>query len=1020
MKKILAFLLPILILTVIVTIFAIPSSAAPAEEIGYAVWNSEADYLANPYKPVAKYDTSLLTTANLSGRGYVLCYGDVFVSSQVQLDRRQEITINLNGYKMTATSKIIVNGASSPSWIDRASLKIINGDLVHDGNQFIQPRPNSEIYFENVNITENAPGGQFMYDGGFRIIHFKNCTFTMSEKAGGTTLSVSTAFDVKDADKLLPKEEDGTFPNYSRNIIFENTQFINKSENDFKFVLVKNAGRMDEVNVCFIDGAGFNEIDDRFLVCENNTGYGHFYIAKGARFADKSIPFSATNFDITYLDKIEVYGENGNFVRFGNETDLLTSGEQNLENPELIWGKSGDENYPYQLCQFLCDVTWNINGTETLVEGYADGLKIRYPAESSGYYFKDDKVYLGIHDGWSLNEDGSDWVETVTLTEKEATYFAKFSDGEVVIVEYKSPDMTIENIENGILSNQVTASTFSSFKDGSYVRFYSDVHYISDDKIPVNSNLTIDLGGNTFYKDMVNSIGSGAFQIGEGGGLTVLNGKVSSSRTNFAFVSDGGVLNVMKDAVLLYDTAALINLSSGTVNFDGATVNHRTTDTYTPAILYTGEVGEAIVNIKNSEINASGALSAYLPVGGEGLNMSLNIEDCEFVYADVLFTLYPTVADSVPSGSSMTFNMVNSGAKTREVFEVAARSNGRESLKGTYTIAKGCYLDAIPHVDSGKIVLPESCEVLAVTDPIFGYIVAETNLTFKFNLELMVGFTANFYIPVRDDLAFFESYQGKTDVSSLEEVEIDGSRYYLASVNGISVSDALEVISVKIGFTDADGNVYALNVEYDLVDYFAELISSDDTLVRKLGAAALSYVKAAYEYSLSSFSAKALELFESEDYLINVRPDKEIVDVDDVDRGNIGVAFTSAQLYLSSDLYMRFNLRSDFSGTLSILDKEYSVIEGKVGECTYIEIPIGALELYMDVISITGLGADNTVIAGEYSLVSYVNSMSGTDDLLTELLDSLFAYCYEAFVTYNGGVLPPYIDHTPPIDAELR
>jgi hypothetical protein len=363
--------------------------------------------------------------------------------------------------------------------------------------------------------------------------------------------------------------------------------------------------------------------------------------------------------------------------------------------------------------------------------------------------------------------------------------------------------------------------------------------------------------------------------------------------------------------------------------------------------------------------------------------------------------------------------MENSGAKTKKVFDVSNRSSGKTSLDGTYTIGAGCYLDAIPNIESSRVVLPEGMSVLAVSHETFGYMVASNTLTFKFNIHLGTDLLAYFYIPAREDIAYFESYSGITDVKDLDKITDGDTEYYVGSVGGISVSDALDVISVKIGFLDENGNVFAMTIDYDPIDYFEVLLSDNDPLVRKLAAASLSYIKAAYEYSLSYIGNDAKALFESENYLINVRTEKEIVALPDVDRGNIGVAFTGAQLYLSNDLAIRFNLRSDFTGTLNILGAEYSVIDGKVGEFAYIEISLSALELYKDVIEITGTTGD-VAIAGEYSLTSYVNAMTGNDDALNVLLDSLFAYCYEAFVTYNGGVLPPYIDHTPPIDAEFR
>ena len=1029
MKKILAILLPILILTVTLVLFAFPSSAA-TEEAGYAVWSSEEDYLANPHRPDATYSTQYLTTSNVAGKGYVLCYGDIFVSSQVQLDRKQNIVIDLNGYTMTASSKIIINGTSAPSWLDRASLTIKNGSLIHEKNQFIQPRPNSEIYLENLKITEKS-NNNFIYDASLRILHFKNCTFEIApECTSGAVISLSAAYDCTNADRLLPREADGTYPDYERNIIFEDSRFIDNSTKSYNFIYIRDAGVRDQVNVCFTDGAGFDkEIGDNFIVCENDrVEYAKFVVAKGARFKEQSIPFDATNFGITFYDKVEVYGENGNFVSFGRETDLVAKIEDQYPlDPELTWGKSGDDAYPHQLCLFHCTVTWDtgIEGVDPItVEGYADGLRISYPVDTSAPAYGDDgKLYMRTHEGWSLNEDGSDWQKEVIISEKEVTYYAAYSGVAIAVAEFSSSDASVDNIISMSLSNQVSNQTFREFSDNSYVKFFTDVYYVSDDTAVIGSEgvsktLTVDLGGNTLYKDFVSTPGSGAFEL-VNGTLNIVNGTVSSSRTSLAIVNGQSTLNISDDVVLLYNTAPLLKMNGGTVNLNGCKLSQGSTDDV-PTILYTGSEGDAAVNVNACEINASGALASYLPSSeGEGLNMILNVTDCECIVANSLFSLSRIVADRVPAGSALSFNMTNSGAKTPVVFDVAGRSDGSIALDGVYSIGAGCYLDAVPALEFGTLALPDSMRALKIVHPIFGYVVGESDFTMKFNLTLEAGFTANFYVPVRSDLAYFESYLGRVESSSFVTAEIDGVSYYVFSVEGISAANSLDKIPVSFGFTDADGD-YAIGVNYDPISYFKDLLSDEDILVRKLAASALTYIKAAYEYSSTYVSAEVLEIFESEEYLSNVRPGADVIGRDDVDRGNIAIAFTGAQLYLSDDVSLRLNLRGDFTGTLSVMDSVYNVTDGKVGECTYIEVPLGAVSLYMDEIVITGEKNDGTIISGEYSLTSYVNAMKDSDELLSSLLDSLFAYCYEAYVTYNGGVLPPYIDHTPPIDAELR
>ena len=100
---------------------------------------------------------------------------------------------------------------------------------------------------------------------------------------------------------------------------------------------------------------------------------------------------------------------------------------------------------------------------------------------------------------------------------------------------------------------------------------------------------------------------------------------------------------------------------------------------------------------------------------------------------------------------------------------------------------------------------------------------------------------------------------------------------------------------------------------------------------------------------------------------------------------------------------------------------ESLVVEnGKVGDVTYITVTPSLYEIYKDTIEIRGTSADGTAILGEYSLTQYIRAAGDANAPLAEMLNALYAGCYEAFVTYNGGVVPPYVEHTPTVDVEHR
>ena len=988
----------------------IPSSAA-SSDVAYAVWNSEEDFLANPGRPLAKYTSNVLTTEAVSNKGYVYCYSDVTITSQVTLNQEQHLILDLGGNTLITKSKLMVNGTSSLGWHNPGSVTIINGTVIHEDGQFIQPRPNSEIYFENVDVIERGKSN-FIYDGAsLRIVHFKDCTITVEGAGSFKMFNLAAAYSGEGAD-ILYKNEEGKGTDYVRNIVFENTALIDNSGGAGYIVSVRGT-HADFVNVSFIYGSSFNNLSDNFLEVLNDSAVVTVNVAKGARFASEEVPISASNLDVKFYDSIEVV--NKHRVSFGKETDILTSGTQNPENPELIFGKSGDEKYPYQLCHYLCDVTWVIESEhvekQVVTEsGYADGLRLSYSATTGSYYTRDDKVYVENHMGWTATEGGEDYSETVTLVEKESTFYAVFAEFPVYAVEYSSADKT--EIISGLTENVLTSQQLSAFKDGSYVYVYEDITWSSDTVAYLGDiTLTIDLGGNTFYKSKLNSRESGTLEL-DGTSLTIKGGTVESSMTGFAALKNGAEL-VIEDATVAFDNYPAIRLESGNVTVKSSKINQNATDVDAPFVLFT-LADTAEVEIESSEVILAGPLSTVIPVDGAVADAGITVTDCGTLYADSLFTLSEGVAGKIADGAEFSLTIGDTDVIAREMFD-----DCESKLEAEYSVLTASKFASKPVSENGLVVLPLGLKVIAIDDGVFAYTLAKDEIDVKFNMALSLGFTANFYISTDYPVTYTETYLGNTKVDDLKKVTIDGGEFYLVSVGGITVADAFDTINVRVGYESADGSGYANELAYDPTDYFAELLSDEDPLNRKLAAAAVNYIASAYEYYTAVLPEDAKVLLESDAYLDSLRDSAELPeDGVKTELGNLSLAFKSAQLYLSSDLYVRFNLNETFSGTLNLDGTVYTVDEGLCDGKSYIQLKLTAHALYGKAIEISGTASDGTAIAGKYSLMGYV-AYFADEDALSAMLDAFYAYCYEAFVYDNGGVLPPYIDHTPPLDAEL-
>ena len=348
------------IIVLLPMLFVFPSSAS-SHSAGYAVWVDEDDFLAKPEKPNAYYSTNKLSTENLEGKGYVLCYGDIEVTENVQLARGQNLTIDLGGYKLTASSKIVVNGSASTSWSSSGALTIKNGTIDHIKNQFIQLRTNAEVYFDNITVNEmsEAPnmavrsGHAFVTDSGGRIISFNNCNITISSSAKLNMFSLSTPFDGISADQAY-KDENNKNTDYVRNLIFSNTVFYDKSikvddEYNTNIVYVNYAdSNIDILNISFTGGSAINLLRDNLFKKEkvSDKSIYNVNISKGCKFTSPFIDFLERDVSYILYDYIE---REGNKVNLGNVTELAEYDYENnydTENTKLIWGNTDSIDFP--------------------------------------------------------------------------------------------------------------------------------------------------------------------------------------------------------------------------------------------------------------------------------------------------------------------------------------------------------------------------------------------------------------------------------------------------------------------------------------------------------------------------------------------------------------------------------------------------------------------------------------------------------------------------------------------------
>ena len=1028
MKKMMKIFLPILVMAIAVSLLFIPSEAA-ASEGGYSVWKDEASFLAGE-KPIYEIKNPSIAPEHISGGGYLYAYGNLTLDSgvNIQIDNGVEVVIDLNGYELNSNGSLTVGKYQNYS---PTTLTVKNGTLNHKSAQLFKPQHNSTTVLDNMTVNINPSWGNFIYGTAFRNFIFKNSTVNYAptgEGVQGCSITSPTANDVKNLQAYASGDE--AKRDFEMNIVFDNS-FYNATTQHVFILLRDVSDTFGYLQISFINGAGFNTLGEYFLSWAGTyESWVNVNIECGAKFKAKEVPQGNFNLNasLNYYNSI-TFTESGRYVVLDGKTALAPEGHVNVPGtqPLLIWGFSGDADYPHSLCHALYTVNFfDADNAPIAVDmmgysGYADGAVFNLSAVEEKLVMKEvdnigKRVFRTVQAGWATSSERTDKTDVITVT-GNASYYAVSADiGPASVVEFASPLMREEDVLSAIFSTELSLLDLRSFDAGSYVKLYDSVSVIADETVSVTDVLTIDLGGNALTKKGSMPRGIALFSV-DGGVLNITSGRLNMSALGLASVSLGGTVN-LTDTALSYDSYPAFIVGEGTVNMtgtSGSALLGRSGDINVPAFLLSKGGLNSNVNISKTEIALAGPLATHAPEADAAL-MNIAVTDCDSVQVLSVFTLYSSVADKVHEDTVLTVTIDGSLVASDTVFDIAPRADGSPAIKAVYNLSASSFTSDPRDNFGGEIVLPGGYVIIESPADAYKYTIVPSGIEMKFNLALSLDFIANFYIKRDASILFVDTYLGRTPASLLPVTNIEGVDYYLVSFGGISPSDALDAIVLSVGFTGADTKEYIARFEYSPTDYFDALLNSTtDPLGRRLSAAAMNYVKEAYEYSDCALPEDFEELLLTEKYTRELRSTDEIPTVLTGGRlGNIANAFSGAQLYLSSNISFRFNLRESFSGTVVISGHTYSVVNGKVGALGYIEVSPDAALWYSSAVVI---GGD---VSGEYSLMDYAGSSVASSGELSELLVALYRYCYEATVYTEGGVLPPYIEGTPAVDVTYR
>lgn len=1006
MKRILKLLIPVIVIAATVMLLCLPASAA--SEMTYAVYNSESDYRNSPENPLIKGTTSKLMQLGISSHSYIVLYSDIKVGENITITNSYDVTIDLNGHTLTCASSFTIgaNAGYTPT-----KLTIKDGSFLHTSAQCFKGQPNSTLVFDNVKLT--TTGGVLFRSDGFRGIHFIN----NSELRVAGEACKSEFFPPLDYMLTNIANVDKSGLTYTQNLIFENSRYIDLRTSTAPFFSYMNRANSEGyLDISFLEGSGFTPLGENFInnQSEQDANYVHLNIEKGATFAEPTIPIDEFNLHSTVEVTIynDIIYDNGHHTFF-EPTSLLEEGEEQVEGEfkKLIWGYSGNDSYPYRLCHKLCDVVWVDNGTETEVKGYADGVKLKNSLTSDyDYYFVDDKVYYDVHIGWSMTEDMAEYSEYAHITDSCNFYSVYDQIGPASVVEFTSPSFTKENIKTVIVKDKISAAELSSFSNGSYVLLYTDVALEAIAPAELSSSFTLDLAGHSFTTTF-NSVENYAIAISSPT-LNIKNGTIRTTASVFAAIQNGGTV-ILDGVNAYYDILPLFDVKNGTLTVTDSKITSLSYDELAAALI----LGNANVTLNKTELETAGILATHRSTGS-AITATLTLNECASVKAESLFAIPYAANGTYDPQTNVTVSIDKSFVDCGKTMDIPVMEDGTSPIQATLNIMGGTFAND-PRSENCAIVLPEGKTVVCLPDGSFT--VGTGDAAIKMGYTLMNDLAIRVYVPATLNVTYVSYFNVKIAKEDMQLTELGGESYYLAVIGGIAPSDALATLYVDIAHENEQGEISTLPVAFTPVEYFAELLTNTDTLVRKLSASAMRYVAAAYSYVEKVIPADFAELLASDAYISNVRDAADVPERNAApELGNISLAFSTAQLYLSGSVGVRFNLRADFSGEITVMGETYTVENGMVNGNTHVTVTPSLYEIYKDAIKISGSSSGGTAILGEYSLSQYISDAGNDDPRLAEMLNALYASCYEAFVNYNGGVIPPYIEHTPVVDVEHR
>ncbi len=310
-------------------------------------------------------------------------------------------------------------------------------------------------------------------------------------------------------------------------------------------------------------------------------------------------------------------------------------------------------------------------------------------------------------------------------------------------------------------------------------------------------------------------------------------------------------------------------------------------------------------------------------------------------------------------------------------------------LGGTTPVASTDIKSAIT-VASGKMLTFTTDTVNAGESLGYTAIVVDS-FGLKVNMSLQESFNLNFFVQNIGDMTFnIDGVEVNPDTTAM-------SGYYKISKTGINPSNAAADVVLEVIY---DG--VTLTRKISPIDYAEKILSGNDTNeAKRMMINVVKYIDAAYVYCGKNIGETVSEYNEAFTLYTTYKKYATVSVVDRQEAVTSGVndAIRGAQLNLKAAPRFRFNLVSDYTGTVTLTytagdgtraTQTFEVVNGSCKGNTYIEISLKAYYMIDDVEIATAKGN------ATYNLANYYYFEANENGALTNLLNALYAYCETA------------------------